>query len=120
MTQRLRLSLPAWRRLAGRLDPQRRRLNWPTRLRYTLSAAAQSRLMKIQDASQAAALKTVTPHPPVFLLGFWRSGTTFLHELVCCDPRFGFPSTYACLNPAQFLVTEQWVRKQRVQQSKRP
>jgi hypothetical protein len=48
---------------------------------------------------------------PVFLLGFWRSGTTLLHELFCCDKCFGFPSTYACLNPSHFLLTEEWNRK---------
>jgi hypothetical protein len=76
--------------------------------------------MRIQDASHADALKTVVPPPPTFLLGFWRSGTTFLHELFCCDRRFGFPSTYACLNPAHFLLTEEWVRKRALEQTRRP
>lgn len=49
-------------------------------------------------------------YPPVFLLGFWRSGTTLLHELLCCDPQFGFPSTYACLNPSHFLLSEAWAK----------
>jgi len=48
------------------------------------------------------------PLPPVFVLGFWRSGTTLLHELLCCDPQFGFPSTYACMNPSHFVLTEAW------------
>jgi hypothetical protein len=29
-------------------------------------------------------------HPPVFILGLWRSGTTHLHYLMAQDPRFGF------------------------------
>lgn len=29
-------------------------------------------------------------HPPVFLIGHWRSGTTHLHNLMCRDPRFGY------------------------------
>jgi len=57
--------------------------------------------------------------PPVFLLGFWRSGTTLLHELFCCDPQFGFPSTYACLNPFHFLLTERWTHELMVQQQVR-
>lgn len=77
-------------------------------------------LMRIQDASHAEKLNVATPKPPIFLLGFWRSGTTFLHELISCDPRFGFPSTYACLNPAQFLLTEKIVQKQDLELSRRP
>ncbi|MEM9327263.1 MAG: sulfotransferase, partial [Bacteroidota bacterium] len=32
--------------------------------------------------------------PPVFILGHWRSGTTFLHNVLCQDPRAGYVSTY--------------------------
>jgi hypothetical protein len=42
-----------------------------------------------------------------------------LHELLCCDPRFGFPSTYACLNPAHFLLSEHWARRREEQQVRR-
>jgi hypothetical protein len=65
-------------------------------------------LFRLQDASHAEALKVASPTPPVFVLGFWRSGTTLLHELLCSDPQFGFPSTYACMNPSHFLLTEAW------------
>jgi hypothetical protein len=27
-------------------------------------------------------------HPPVFILGLWRTGTTHLHYLMACDPQF--------------------------------
>lgn len=42
----------------------------------------------------------------VFVIGHWRSGTTLLHELLCQDPRFNFPTTYACMNPQVFPITE--------------
>jgi omega-hydroxy-beta-dihydromenaquinone-9 sulfotransferase len=121
MERRLRLSLSTWRRLAGRIDGHRRRLDWHTGFLYWLGGACHSLLIRIQDASHAEELKVALPPPPVFLLGFWRSGTTFLHELFCCDPQFGFPSTYACLNPSHFLLTEPWIRKRKAQeQSRRP
>lgn len=44
-------------------------------------------------------------HPPVFLLGFWRSGTTHLHQLLGRDPRFGYVSTLQAIHPATSLVT---------------
>ena len=28
------------------------------------------------------------PHPPIFIVGNWRSGTTNLHNLLSCDPQF--------------------------------
>jgi len=37
--------------------------------------------------------------------GSWRSGTTLLHELLAMDDQFGAPTTYACFNPHQFLLT---------------
>jgi omega-hydroxy-beta-dihydromenaquinone-9 sulfotransferase len=53
-----------------------------------------------------AVAKTKITEPPVFLIGHWRSGTTLLHELMICDDRFGFPTTYQCLMPHHFLLTE--------------
>jgi hypothetical protein len=44
--------------------------------------------------------------PPLFILGHWRSGTTWLHELLGLDARHACPSTYACLFPSHFLLTE--------------
>ncbi|WP_420580485.1 sulfotransferase family protein [Reichenbachiella sp.] len=36
---------------------------------------------------------------PLFILGHWRSGTTFLHNLLCHDPNAAFVSTYQSLFP---------------------
>jgi hypothetical protein len=43
--------------------------------------------------------------PPIFIIGHWRSGTTFLHELLTRDPRFTAPSTYECFNPGHFHLS---------------
>jgi len=37
--------------------------------------------------------------PPLFILGHWRSGTTFLHNLLCADPDAGFLTTYHSVFP---------------------
>lgn len=42
----------------------------------------------------------------VVVLGYWRSGTTLLHELLCLDKRYTFPTTHACMNPHHFLFSE--------------
>ncbi len=36
---------------------------------------------------------------PVFLLGHWRSGTTFVHNVLSCDKQFGFTTTYQTTFP---------------------
>jgi hypothetical protein len=46
---------------------------------------------------------------PLFILGHWRSGTTFLHELLIRDPAHTFPSTYQCFAPHHFVFSESWV-----------
>jgi omega-hydroxy-beta-dihydromenaquinone-9 sulfotransferase len=44
-------------------------------------------------------------HPPIFIIGHWRSGTTHLHELLSLDSRFTSPNTYECLAPEHFLLS---------------
>ena len=41
--------------------------------------------------------------PPVFILGHWRSGTTFMHNVFSCDDSFGCCSTYQTVFPHLML-----------------
>ena len=45
-------------------------------------------------------------HPPIFILGHWRSGTTLLHNLMTLDPQFTYPNLYQVMYPGNFLLTE--------------
>lgn len=54
--------------------------------------------------------RTPIPHHPVFVVGHWRTGTTLLHELLILDDQFGYPDTYACLEPNHTLLTETAVK----------
>jgi hypothetical protein len=110
------LSRDAWRRISSKIETQRSIASFKTRLLYSSASATNSILAKMQSLAHAEALEKAKVPPPIFLLGFWRSGTTFLHELFCCDTRFGFPSTYACMNSAHFLLTEQGFHKRRGKQ----
>jgi hypothetical protein len=47
--------------------------------------------------------------PPLFILGHWRAGTTFLHELLIRDPGHTYFTTYQCFTPHHFVLTEKWV-----------
>ena len=41
---------------------------------------------------------------PVFILGLWRSGTTFLHDLLGVCPGLICPATWQCMNPSNFRL----------------
>ena len=50
--------------------------------------------------------RTKIEHPPIFVLGHWRSGTTLLHNLMTMDPEMTYPNLYHCMYPGNFLLTE--------------
>jgi omega-hydroxy-beta-dihydromenaquinone-9 sulfotransferase len=50
--------------------------------------------------------RTEIREAPIFIVGHWRTGTTLLHELLALDERFTSPTTYECLDPNHFLLTE--------------
>jgi hypothetical protein len=41
---------------------------------------------------------------PVFVLGLWRSGTTYLHDLLSACPDMLYPATWQCMNPASYRL----------------
>ncbi len=47
---------------------------------------------------------------PVFIIGHWRSGTTFLHNLMCLDDTVGYPTTYQTVFPNNIFAF-QWLFK---------
>jgi hypothetical protein len=47
---------------------------------------------------------------PIIVIGHWRSGTTYLHELLTLDDRFESPTTFQCFNPLAFM-TAAWLVK---------
>ncbi len=48
---------------------------------------------------------------PVFVMGHWRTGTTFMHDLFAEDPNLAYPTTYECFFPHHFLLTEERLPK---------
>lgn len=48
--------------------------------------------------------------PPVFILGHWRSGTTWLHKLFSLDPRCTCPTFFQCTFPQAFLSGERFLK----------
>ncbi len=51
---------------------------------------------------------TITKHP-VFILGFYRSGTSYLHDFLTQDDRLGYHSVYQMVLPEIMLSSEKWL-----------
>ncbi|WP_421795435.1 sulfotransferase family protein [Haliscomenobacter sp.] len=46
---------------------------------------------------------------PVFILGFYRSGTSYLHEFITQDERFGYHTNFQMVFPEIMLSCEKWL-----------
>jgi LPS sulfotransferase NodH len=78
----------------------------------TAVSAGHSLLAAVERAVYGRRLaRTEVREPPIFIIGHWRTGTTWLHELLALDERFTYPSTYECLEPNHFLLTEGFFRR---------
>jgi omega-hydroxy-beta-dihydromenaquinone-9 sulfotransferase len=65
-----------------------------------------SALNSCQGALTAERRRNTSLAGSIVVLGYWRSGTTLLHNYLARDRRFGFPSTYACMHPQHFVLTQ--------------
>ncbi|MFI3282665.1 MAG: sulfotransferase [Rikenellaceae bacterium] len=71
----------------------------------------------LQDSRYDKQLKDIKlEQPPVFILGHWRSGTTFMHNVLSQDKNFGYNTTYQTVMPhlmmwgqGMFKKTTSWV-----------
>ncbi len=45
-------------------------------------------------------------HPPLFIIGHWRSGTTYLHNVFSQDKKLGYLTTFQAYLPGVFLGSE--------------
>ena len=85
-----------------RVSPSR----WPMAVGVTIVSLLNTALRLLQIVLFGRRVKRSTlEHPPIFIIGHWRSGTTYLHELLVLDNRFAFPTTYECFAPSHFLVS---------------
>jgi hypothetical protein len=97
----LKLSAASWRNLlsAGGL-----RIADVPRL-HLAAAPIRSFLARLQSVLTTG----VQVHDaPVVILGYWRSGTTLLHELLATDPGFCYPTTHDCMNPHNFVLGQRF------------
>lgn len=71
-----------------------------------------STLAPIQEKRYAKRLAgTTLEHDPVFILGHWRSGTTFVHNVISCDKHFGYNTTYQTVFPHLMMFGQGFFKK---------
>ncbi len=105
------LTFGTWMRLLASRPP----MHWTSLPRLT-SITALSMLNSFNDLLESAILggrieRQQIEHPPIFILGHWRSGTTLLHNLMTLDPQFTYPNLYQVMYPGNFLLTEKVTTK---------
>lgn len=83
----------------ARIDPEYRR-------KYQLTKQVRRLLdpfYRINERRYVALPDQTDREDPVFIIGHWRSGTTYAHNLLSCDPSFGYCSTYQTVFPHLML-----------------
>ena len=88
-------------------------IHW-SRLHRTLSLPVMGVYNSLMSAMESliygrSVRRTEITEPPLFVLGYWRSGTTYLQNLLSHDPQFQHLGLYRTLFPWHFLVTEKIV-----------
>lgn len=79
---------------------------WPRAFNAACCSLMTSLACRRERKKFCSKLADVEVEPPVFVLGFPRSGTTHLQNLLAIDPRFAFPNTFQVFFPNTFLTTE--------------
>jgi omega-hydroxy-beta-dihydromenaquinone-9 sulfotransferase len=78
---------------------------WPRAAAATAASLANSAGRFIDAAMlRGKAAPAVAEAGPIFILGHWRSGTTWLHEIMSRDPAFAAPNLYEVMFPSSFLA----------------
>ena len=73
------------------------------------------RLLSLLQPFENARYRKIADKPlemdPVFILGHWRSGTTFMHNVFSCDKHFGYNTTYQTVFPNLMLWGQPFFKK---------
>ncbi len=80
-------------------------------LKFMLTCVAAGILEPFNLSERLLWQKRIRDHrlvkPPVFIIGFWRSGTTLLHNLLCQDPEAAYTTTFQTVFP-NLVPSQSW------------
>jgi hypothetical protein len=100
----------AWWALLARYRFRIHPIRWPMAFLISLITPFNEIMGAAQRVTYGRKIEnTPIKSPPIFIIGHWRSGTTFLHELMHLDEQFVSPTTYQCFAPHHCLLTQWWM-----------
>ncbi len=86
--------------------------NYKGKYRLTKSICRLLSLLKpLEDARYRKIADKPIDNDPLFILGHWRSGTTFVHNVFACDKHFGYTTTYQTVFPHLVLWGQPFFKK---------
>lgn len=84
---------------------------YPKALYVTVMILLTTPLRIIETMSCNKKFEHTAVHKPIFIIGHWRSGTTFFHYLMGNDKNLGYTSTMTTLDPSIFLKYDKLLKK---------
>ncbi len=101
----LGMNFQGWIRLLKKNQFDFDRAHWRDVLLITLVSISHALRRRWQRRFLGRKIERTAVHDaPLFIIGHWRSGTTYLHNLFSQDPRFVYPTTSQCMSPNSFLL----------------
>ncbi len=82
------------------------------RMLFLLQNGIWASLFRIREKQKYAMILRNHPVPddPIFIIGHWRSGSTFLHQLMVMDEQMTAPSVFQVSIPDSFLVSRKYYK----------
>ncbi len=103
--------LSLWMRLLreNKIDKEYRKMKW----RIWMFVIFTQPFQWIQNITFNRRIRKIdySDKPPLFILGHWRSGTTFLHYLMAQDNSYGYVSNYQAFLMRVSLLGNRWLMK---------
>jgi hypothetical protein len=84
---------------------------WPRAFAATVGSLGNTPLRWLETLLWGRRIAAQEVPPPLFILGHWRSGTTYLHRLLAADSRFDYLTAIQAARPHDFLLTERILSK---------
>lgn len=100
------LRLHDWRELLTECEGNIPVSYWARAARLTVQSVLNEVMARTEEGQLSKLIETQQPADPIFVLGCWRSGTTWLHHLLATDPHLATPTSLQVLCPHTFFYLE--------------
>ena len=100
-----------WKRIL-RIYPHVQPKYFPKLIRLVSAGIFAAPFQWVEHRRYSERLREIQPHEePIFIMGFWRTGTTHLHNLLTQDSNYGYVSTLQSLMPGFIYSNGKVLRK---------